>query len=92
MNDEAARDVTGETFSEPNLNQANAVRRQSRAEAMAAAFAFMRQNLAASLAEIGQAAGRSKARAASVTSEMVTSGQVRRNGEGWEIVSSGRGA
>ena len=61
VNDEAAVNVNGETFTEPNLNKANAVRRQSRAEAMTAALAFMQQNPDASLAEIGQAAGRSKA-------------------------------
>jgi len=79
VNDEAAVNVNGETFTEPNLNKANAVRRQSRAEAMTAALAFMQQNPDASLAEIGQAAGRSKAWAASITSEMMASGRVCRN-------------
>lgn len=80
--------VNDEAFTMANLDRANTARRHGRDEVLNIALAFLREHPDASLNEIGQAAGRSKAWAAGATNELEATGRIHRNENGWHVVEA----
>jgi cell division protein FtsB len=68
------------------LDEANATRAVQKQAAMDALLDYLTVNPTASLAEVGQAIGRSKTTVGNYVNELTETGQLRRNGQGWEVV------
>ncbi|MCZ7673868.1 MAG: DUF2637 domain-containing protein [Chloroflexi bacterium] len=68
------------------LDHANAVRVANKTEAQDALLAYLADHPDASLAEAGAAIGRSKSTIGVYVRELSESGQLHKNGHGWEIV------
>ena len=64
----------------------NAARLAKKMQAMDALLAYLSTHPYASLAEAGKAIGRSKTAVGNYVDELTTSGKLRRNGNGWEVV------
>lgn len=68
------------------LDHANAVRVANKTEAQDALLAYLAEHPDASLAEAGAAIGRSKSTIGVYVRELSESGQLHKNGHGWEVV------
>lgn len=69
----------------PTVDDLNAVRLAKKEQAMAALLDYLSSNPHASLAEAGQAIGRSKTQVGNYVGELTTTGKLHRNGKGWEV-------
>jgi hypothetical protein len=78
----AASDLSAEV----SLAKANAVRRSGKADAMDALVEYYRLNPGESYADAGRAVGRSKSWVVGAVGDLETSGTLRRNGNGVEVV------
>jgi hypothetical protein len=76
--------VTIEQIS-PKMDDLNAARLAKKMQAMDALLAYLSTHPYASLAEAGQAIGRSKTAVGNYVDELTTSGKLQRNGNGWEV-------
>jgi DNA-binding IclR family transcriptional regulator len=63
----------------------NAARLAKKVKTMDALLTYLSTHPYASLAEAGQAIGRSKTTVGNYVAELTTSGQLARNGNGWEV-------
>jgi hypothetical protein len=63
----------------------NAARQVKKEQAMTALLNYLSSNPYASLAEAGQAIGRSKTQVSNYVDELTTTGKLQRNGDGWEV-------
>lgn len=78
---------TAEALATDSTARARQAREQAKEEAIVRLLAFLSANPYASLAEMGEAIGRSKSTANDYVSELQTNGQLHKNGHGWEVLS-----
>lgn len=74
-----------EAFNSSQLDVLNGQRAQDKQQALNAVLTYLNDNPAASLNEIGQVIGRSKATAFNYVEELQQAGRLVKNGHGWEI-------
>ena len=77
---------TAEALDTDSTARARQVREQAKQEAIVRLLAFLSANPYASLAEMGEAIGRSKSTANDYVTELQTNGQLHKNGHGWEVL------
>jgi len=77
---------TAEALATDSTARARQAREQAKEEAIVRLLAFLSANPYASLAEMGEAIGRSKSTANDYVTELQTSGQLHKNGHGWEVL------
>lgn len=69
----------------PKVGDLNAARLAKKVRTMDALLAYLSTHPRASLAEAGQAIGRSKTTVGNYVDELTTAGKLQRNGNGWEV-------
>jgi DNA-binding transcriptional ArsR family regulator len=68
----------------PDLDKANAKRLSKKEQAMQRLLAYVAEHPDATLAEIGEAIGRSRSTVGNYVSELRDAGALHKNGQGWE--------
>jgi uncharacterized protein YoxC len=69
----------------PKVDDLNAARLAKKVQAMDVLLSYLSNHPYASLAEAGQAIGRSKTTVGNYVDELTTAGRLQRNGNGWEV-------